>query len=368
MIKNLIRKVVSRLGIKSNRKILIFTSDDWGGIRLSSPSSQIELIKKNIINCDNRFERYDTLESNKDLEGLYDVLLKHKDQNGKNPVITALCNVANPNFEQIKKSGFEKYFLEPFTKTLERYPDSDKVYKYYLDGIDKNIFVPEFHGREHVQIHWWLENLRINDSLARVAFEHNYFHIHPNKIELPKGFGIGAAFDFWNLSELGEQQEIIESGLDLFSQLMGYKAKLFTPPAMIMHQSLEPILRKNDVTWLDKPLWELMPKGQGRVKNKINWTGKIRKHGIKTLVRNAVFEPNINQNNDGVDLCMSQIETAFKHKSLAIISNHRASFVGGIDPSNRDKGLLAIDSLFKKILQTWPDVEFVPVRDLESIL
>ena len=48
----------------------------------------------------------------------------------------------------------------------------------------------------------------------------------------------------------------------------------------------------------------------------------------------------------------------------AIISNHRASFVGGISVLNRDNGLQSLDLLLKSILSKWPDVEFVPIRDI----
>lgn len=58
----------------------------------------------------NRFDKFDTLESNEDLEKLFDILLSFKDHNGNHPVITAVTNIANPEFDKIRENNFEHYF------------------------------------------------------------------------------------------------------------------------------------------------------------------------------------------------------------------------------------------------------------------
>ena len=69
-------------GFKTDRKLILFTSDDWGGVRVRSKEARQNLIRAGIDMDSNRFDRYDTLESNKDLEHLFDVLLSHRDING----------------------------------------------------------------------------------------------------------------------------------------------------------------------------------------------------------------------------------------------------------------------------------------------
>ena len=75
----------------------------------------------------------------------------------------------------------------------------------------------------------------------------------------------------------------------------------------------------------------------------------------------------MSQNDNGISRCMYDIEQAFNVKQPAIISNHRASFVGGIDENNRTKGLKALDELLENILTKWPDVEFVKPAILQEI-
>jgi len=71
---------------------------------------------------------------------------------------------------------------------------------------------------------------------------------------------------------------------------------------------------------------------------------------------------------DGLATCLSGIETAFKYRKPAIISNHRAAFVGGIDPANRDKGLSALNKLLKAIITQWPDAEFISAAELFQVM
>ena len=72
----------------------------------------------------------------------------------------------------------------------------------------------------------------------------------------------------------------------------------------------------------------------------------------------------MSNNNDGVDSCLADIQQAFDCKQPAIISNHRASFVGGIEDKNREKGLKALDKLLPQIIKKWPDVEFISINEL----
>ena len=68
----------------------------------------------------NRFNRYDTLADREDLERLFEVLQSVDDSKGRNAVMTAFTNVANPDFKKIRASDFNEYHFEPFTKIIEK--------------------------------------------------------------------------------------------------------------------------------------------------------------------------------------------------------------------------------------------------------
>ena len=77
----------------------------------------------------------DCLESNEDMEALFEVLESVKDKNNNPAILTANNIIANPDFEKIQQSNFQEYHYEPFTTTLKRDPKRDRVLSLYKEGI-----------------------------------------------------------------------------------------------------------------------------------------------------------------------------------------------------------------------------------------
>ena len=57
--------------------------------------------------------------------------------------------------------------------------------------------------------------------------------------------------------------------------------------------------------------------------------------------------------------CLLQVDNAFQNRVPAIISSHRLNYMGGIDPANRERNLVALEQLLKEILEKYPDVVFM---------
>lgn len=363
-----LKRIQNYLGFRTTRKLIVFLSDDWGGVRVRSKEAREALIKAGIPMDGNRFDRFDMLESNEDLEGLFEVLLAHRDHKGNHPVFTAVANVANPDFEKIQASGFSEYHYEPFTETLKRYPNHDRIFELYKQGIALNIFCPELHGREHLQVQWWLENLSSGNELVRKAFDQGYWHLQAKYFSNPLHRGLAAAYDIASQEEIKPQQEIVADGARMFKELFGYSSALFIPPAQHFHNDLEPTIASAGFKMIDVPRLRKMPLGDGKLRTKLHYLGQKNRQGLRYLTRNAVFEPNIAQHSDGVTECLAGIESAFRFKKPAIISNHRAAFSGGLNEKNRENGLKALGRLLKEILKRWPDVEFMSARSLYELM
>jgi hypothetical protein len=154
--KTQIQKNLSNVpGWRTNQKLLVIESDDWGSLRMPSLNTFNSLEMQGLDFSSGDAARYnlnDTLASAQDLEALYGVLCKFIDRNGKHPVFTPVSLVANPDFEKIKSSDFQEYFYEPFTKTLEKYQGGSWAYDLWEEGIQDKIFLPQFHCREHLNI------------------------------------------------------------------------------------------------------------------------------------------------------------------------------------------------------------------------
>ena len=97
-----LRKNLSNIpGWRSGRHIIVIESDDWGSIRTRSKVDYEAMVKAG-LELNTIFTKYDALESNIDMERLFEVLSKHKDSTGRHPVFTPMCIMANPNFEAIR--------------------------------------------------------------------------------------------------------------------------------------------------------------------------------------------------------------------------------------------------------------------------
>jgi len=109
---------------RTNRHIVVFESDDWGAIRVPSRQVWEQLLAEGYSMDKRPYERYDTLETNEDVEALFDVLQQYKDSKGNHPIITANYLSQNPNFDAIRENGFTEYVGESIIDTYKSYPSS----------------------------------------------------------------------------------------------------------------------------------------------------------------------------------------------------------------------------------------------------
>ena len=100
--KTIRKNLVNIPGWRTNRKIVVIESDDWGSIRMPSREVYEALLSKGIPVDKFYFTKYDCLESEEDLQFLFETLSTIKDRNGAHPVITANSVVANPDFIRIE--------------------------------------------------------------------------------------------------------------------------------------------------------------------------------------------------------------------------------------------------------------------------
>lgn len=357
------RNLINVPGWRTKRKIIVIQSDDWGSIRMPSREVYQKLMTSGIPVNNCPYNRYDTLESEEDLEKLYGVLTKHKDIHGSFPVITANCVVANPDFDKIKESGFQEYHYELYPETLKKYPDHQQTFDLWKEGISKQIIFPQFHGREHVNIKFWLDRLIEGDQVYRKAFDLGLWGLGPNVVD-KYNFNIQAAFDCEEKTEIEHQKRIIADGLRLFSELFGYRSASFIANNFVWDTELDDVFASNGVSILQGMKKQYLPAYYGKHRSSVGHrTGEINKSGQLYMVRNCFFEPSLIPG-DPVRFCLSDIQNAFAWHKPAIITSHRLNFTGGIVPSNRDNNLEAFDKLLMNITRKWPDAEFMTTVQL----
>jgi len=358
------------IGWKTNRKIVTFSIDDYGNVRLASKQAKRN-IEKSGSQLFSRFDAYDTLETKKDLSALYEVLSSVKDKNGNPVVFTAFSVPVNVDFEKMEETGYKEYYYERLYDTFNKLSAVDPVayegtWCLWKEGMKKKLIHPEFHGREHFNLKVFKEKLGTKDKKLMLSLKNRSLTSIADSGYSTISFT--AAFDFYRFEENNSFESIIKDGLDQFEKVFGFRAKHFTSPGGREHPIIHKYLNENGIQYINTPLLKKEHQGKGKYKRRFHYSGKQNKLGQNFQVRNCVFEPTLNTSMDWVDYTFKQVETALKLKRPAIISSHRVNFCGHIDPKNREKGLSALKELLKKITDKYPDVEFMTSTELGNLL
>ena len=363
----LIKNLANIPGWKTNRKIVVIESDDWGSIRMPSLAAFDRLEKKGVplsYGDALRYNKNDTLANVDDLSALFEILLKTKDFKDNSAVFTPISLVANPDFEKIRQHNFEQYFYEPFTSTLEKYYGNNAILDLWKEGINKQIFVPQFHGREHLNVAVWISALQKKDIQTHLAFNEGCWGFN-NKNEFNVMYQ--GAFDLEKPEELIGQHDIIRDGLQLFENIFGYKATYFVPPNGPFNNELEKTAAENGIQFMSCSKIQNEALGEGKTRKRFHYLGQKSQYGQCYITRNCFFEPS-QPGKDWVASCIKDIETAFRWNKPAVISSHRVNFIGALNEANRKEGLLQLESLLQKALVKWPDLEFMTSEQLGKII
>jgi len=351
-------------GWRTNHKFVVIESDDWGSIRMPSKEVYMKLLNAGIRVDKCPYNQYDSLASEKDLMYLFDVLTQFKDINGNHPVLTANCTVANPDFDKIKASGFSEYYYEYFTETLKRYPNHNRSFELWKQGINENVFYPQFHGREHLNVPRWMNALRNNLPETILTFNLGLFGLSTN-ITSEKRKSYLAALEFDTEQERLEKHVIIRDGLNIFEKIFGYKSLSFVAPNYTWSCDLHKVLYENGVKYFQSFHKQFHPNLSGKCNTDIQrYLGEQNEYRQTFLIRNCFFEPSLNHTVDPVDSCLKEIQIAFFWNKPAIISAHRLNFIGELVPENRNKNLKSLKSILREMQKKWPEVEFLSSDNL----
>ena len=211
-------------GWRTDRKIIVFESDDWGSIRMPSKEVYSNFISNGFDLSGSIYNRLDTLESNEDLAGLFDVLRSFKDYRDRHPVFTANFVVANPDFNRIRESGFNEYHYEKVTETLKKYVGRDNITNLWKDGLKESVFHPQFHGREHVNVVRWMKALQAKSVSILYAFNHQ------TTFSGIGDYNFMEVLDYDTPEDLEGMKYSIAEGITLFDEIFGFRQRSLIQP------------------------------------------------------------------------------------------------------------------------------------------
>jgi hypothetical protein len=350
---------------RTNRKLIVFESDDWGSIRSPEPVACRALEEAGINLSASAYNRVDCLESGHDLNGLLDVLASSRGSNGKPAVFTTYNVMGNPDFKKIRDCDYAEYHFETSFDSYIRYHGED-LRPVWRSAIDDRLLCPQFHAREHLNVPLWLDDLRSGHPETQLCFEHGFFgNQRSNK---PPRFYMAA---YWarSLEHLAQIKLGIDAGLVCFQSSFGYAPTNFVACDYVLPKPIEAYVSSKNIQGIQTQRGYRAPCPTNLQEQFVyRHTGFVNEWGSVFTVRNGSFEPGLAVHRDPVGHSMAEIQTAFRMRCPAVISTHRANYVSGIEPQNGGSSLLQLRELLQRIRKKWPTAEFLTSAELLELI
>lgn len=353
-------------GWKTNKKIVVIESDDWGSERFPN----IETIKKFAYNgyevrkCG--FSRFDCLETNNDIIALLEIIENISLRYSKKIKISLLCNTSNPNLSLINPNDIHSYKSISVFDMVSFDSNRNDIIKLQVEGYNKGYLDIQYHGRQHININRWMSSLVNKNTDAIFAFRNGVWGISKSysKNEISD---YRASYAINDINGIQTYTQDFKIGLEEFRNAFGFIPRYFVPPNGHFPIEMERIIHHLGIKFMNFSKVEYEPIKGFRKSFRINWMGKVQDSKLITITRNVGFEP-ISPISGNVEKILEKVNLSFQFKNPVVISTHRANYVSGISEINRKNGLLKLSKLLISIINKWPDVLFLSSTDLGEVI
>lgn len=343
---------------KTDRKLLIIESDDWGALRQHSPSCFQRLVQQGIPADKDAYFRYDGLETVEDLSLLCDTLSSVKNRSGDSPIMTMNTIMANPDFEFIRENNFDDYAFLDLVASYDRYSEGISVLERYKAGIAQRVLHPQFHGREHLNVPRWLRALKRGDENLLAAFAEDIFGA-PASSRIGDKSNPTRAFDSVKPKDIQFYETAVQEGLAMFEQFFDFRSLTMIAPSYTWDDAIERSAHSMGVKAFQGIRIQYQPTAAGPRQPVYRYTGQRNARLQMYIVRNAFFEPSLKGDSFRSEHTLREIRRAFQLRQPAILSSHRVNFVGRGSKEKRDENLGLLKRLLEMIVDSYPEVEFL---------
>lgn len=353
-------------GWKTNRKIVVIESDDWGSIRMPSKENFNSLLQKGIRVDKSFYDSLDSLEKKGDLENLFNVL-QDNTTTDSTPIFTFNTVIQNPDFQKIKEDNFECFYGNNLFESYKKY-HGENLKSLWDNSISENLMFPQYHAREHLSAYLWLKDLKLGVKDTKTAFDYDFFGLKTKTSSSLRDHYLATYFTE-SKDEFNYVKSSLDDGVKQFENLFAFKSKSFIASNYFWPKQLEEELANLDFKSIQGQRKQVHTDFiEGKTKLISHHTGQKNNFDQCYTVRNVIFEPYLNQNNNWADMAFKQIENAFLWNTPAIISSHRINYVSNMSLENRDLSLKHLDTLFKKINEKYPDVLYISSSNLADLI
>lgn len=330
------RRVLRRLRFWAHWRcvepVVVFESDDWGMERRDCA----EFIRTFGEPAEWASEQTETPD---DLRQLYQVLERYRDDTGRPACFTANFVVANPDFAAITRSDFSSYHERSIAQ-------SDGLRDFWLEGMARQVFMPQYHGRSHFWPEALLRDLRADAPGARAMCERNL----PGGLAMLKGqnWRYHSEYLDWHDGQQPQAAEVaawVRDGVAHFREVFGFVPRSTIAPNYIFTPHAVRAWREAGIEFIQGAGYRLLRQADGGSRAISHVLGERTPEGLLLMGRTVKFEPRPSRPQQGLAAALRQIEACFRDHMPVVIDTHRINYVG----AGRQGALDALDSILKAI-------------------
>src|SRR6056297_4044957 len=90
------RQVKHLGGWRSREELVAFAVDDYGSVRTADAAAR-DVLRRTVPGFGGQMDEFDAVETRQDLESLFEILTRHRDEAGNPCILTTYCLSANPD-------------------------------------------------------------------------------------------------------------------------------------------------------------------------------------------------------------------------------------------------------------------------------
>jgi hypothetical protein len=349
------RELLPFSGFFFDRPLVLLQSDDWGRCGVRDQEGLEQLQAAGLALGERPYDLY-SLEAAEDLHELSALLKRHRDSQGRNPVLGMNFIVANLDFASMAADRFRQTHLLPLSEGLPRGWHRPGLLEGYREGIADGVFAAALHGTTH---------------FCRSAVEREVAANEDRADLIRTVWTAGTPYIYWRMPWIGyeycdpgkkedEQFLSADEQLALIGYSVGGFAKLFST---LPRSACAPGYRANDDThraWAQHGIRVAQNGPEHPLPPHLD------RHQILQLSRTVDFEP-CTDTEFSVEMALRRAEQSFAHGIPAIVSVHSINFHSTI--SNYRSRTLPLLGEFLSLLEArHPDLLYAHDEDLYQLV
>ncbi len=160
--------------INESLQFITWETDDWGGrsdARPVFPNTSLQekyrALGTDYADLTSAWSNV-TLENASDVETFLNFWDEYENSTGRKIYLTPIFTMNEPDYDAIRTNDFTSFVVTNLSAgvTWERPGLTDK----YIEGYQEGTWLPQYHATTHINYRIWMEQLRLNDTVAHTLF------------------------------------------------------------------------------------------------------------------------------------------------------------------------------------------------------